>query len=138
MGNFPSVPGFLRLSPVFSVANTTANVVAGIAERSVESGHLTVGKTSDVVKDAAIGAAGPLLEHLGSKTVKAIAGKTSEEIAERAGGSSLGKRHRASLQRQAKAAEKAEETGAKAGETAAKGIEQAHRANENRKEKKER
>ena len=120
------------------VANATANVVAGAAERSIESGHVEVGKASDVLKDGAIGAAGPVLEHLGTKAVQAIAGKTSKELAERASESSLGERHSSSLHRQAKAAERAEDEGAKAGATVAKGIEVTHRANENKNEKKER
>jgi hypothetical protein len=70
-----------------------------------------------------------------SKAVQAIAGKTSEQIAERASGSSLGKRHETSLQRQAKAAESAEEHGAKAGAAAGKGIKEVNRANENAKQR---
>ncbi len=75
------------------------------------------------------------MEHLGAKAVQAIAGKTSEQIAERASGSSLGNRHQTSLKNQAKAAKKAEENGEKVGKVAAKGVEVADRANDNNKNK---
>jgi len=119
-------------------ANAAANIAGGIAERSIESGHAEVGKTSDVIKDGLIGAAGPALEHLGTKSVQAIAGKTATQIEERAGASSLGTRHKSSLERQAKAAESAEEHGAKVGAATGKGVEEVDRVNENAKKKKER
>ena len=86
-----------------------------LADRSIESGHLEVGNASEILKDGAIGSCWSVLEHLGAKAVQAIAGKTSEQIAERASGSSLGNRHQTSLKNQAKAAKKAEENGEKVG-----------------------
>ena len=111
--------------------NAVANVVGGVVERSISSGHLDVGTKTDIAKDAAIGAAGPLLSAAGGKLAKAISGKDAEALGKAAEGAHLGERHAASLNKQAAAASAFDEAGRKAGDRTGKVIDGANRANDN-------
>lgn len=111
--------------------NAVANVAAGVVERSIDAGHVTVGSAKDVATDAAIGAAGPLLSAAGGKIARAINGKDTEALGRAAEGAHLGERHSASLQKQAAAASAFDEAGRKAGDNAAKVVDGANRAHDN-------
>jgi RHS repeat-associated protein len=111
--------------------NATANVAAGVLERSVSTGHLEVGSKTDVAKDIAIGAAGPLLTAAGGKLANAINGKDAEALSKAAEGTKLGQRHAASLSKQAAAASAFDEAGRRAGDRTGKVIDGVSRANDN-------
>ena len=118
-------------------ANTGASVVGGVVERSISEGHVKVGSAKEVLTDAAIGAAGPLLTAAGGKIAKAINGKDAEALGKAAKGAHLGERHAASLNKQAAAASAFDEAGRKAGDTAGKVVDGANRANDNLNKKKD-
>ena len=117
--------------------NAVANVVGGVVERSISEGHLDVGTKTDIAKDAAIGAAGPLLSAAGGKIASAISGKDAEALSKAAEGAHLGERHAASLNKQAAAASAFDEAGRKAGDNTGKVIDGASRANDNANKKKD-
>jgi len=116
--------------------NAEVGAGAGIVERSVAAGHLEVGKPEEVLKDAAVGAAGPLLSAAGGKLAKAISGKDAEALTKASKGTSLGERHSRSLEKQAEAAKKVEESGRKAGDNAGRAVDGTNRAQGNAAEQK--
>jgi len=118
------------------VLNAGANVLGGIVERSNAAQHLDLGSPNELLKDAAIGGAGPLLSSAGGRLARAINGKSAEALEKATEGSHLGARHRASLRAQAAAASAVDESGRKAGDTTAKVIDGANRANDNAKKDK--
>jgi RHS repeat-associated protein len=118
-------------------ANAGAAAIGGVIDRSISSGQVKSGTVGEIARDAAIGAAGPLLKAAGGKVVKAVSGQDAEALASRAEGAKLGPRHKASLERQAEAAKANERAGERVGTGAGQIVDSNSRAKENRKKKEE-